>query len=327
LVENTYCWKLGYHTVFRLSAPTIVVSFDGLVGNVDADDCVRVIAALRKQLRTGEAAAVLFQKVEVDSPLRRALDDSGWLALRANRPAVVRRTLSLPESWDAFLATRSSKSRRQLRYDDNKLRRKFGDRLELRRHTPDSPDPSVLHDMTLVAAKSYQRGMGVNDIDDAVSSALFELARERGWLRAWVLYIDGRPVAFWWGTVYAGTLSTGSPGYVPELARERVGYYTLRRMIEEACADPEIRQLDFGHGDADYKERFATSATMTADTTLFAVRPRSITLRLLAALVAGTATVTNVVAGTQLGHRAKRWMRRRAAGRAAEGSTGEDSAP
>jgi CelD/BcsL family acetyltransferase involved in cellulose biosynthesis len=325
-VQDSYRWRIGYRTIARLSAPTIVVSFDGVIGDADEDGCSLAVQELRRQLLSGEAAAVLFQKVDVDSPLRRALDRSAPGLLRSNGQPVVRRTLALPDSWESFLAQRSSKSRRQLRYDDNKVRRTFGERMVLRRYTPDDPDPHVVRDMAVVAARSYQHGLGVDGIVDGVGSELISLARQHGWLRVWMLYIDDQPVSFWWGTVYAGTLSTGSPGYLPELAKDRVGYFTLRRMIEDACADPTIRVLDFGHGDADYKERFATEATMTADTTLFAPRPRAFAIRLLTGLASGTAALTRVAAGTRRGQQVKRWLRGRAADRAAS-TAGEEQAP
>ena len=109
------------------------------------------------------------------------------------------------------MALRSNKSRKALRYDDTRFRRTFGDRMTLRRYGPDDQDPRLLEDMRQVAAHAYQRGLGVNDLEGPTNSALLALAREKGWLRAWVLYLDDQPVAFWWGTVYAGILPSGHP--------------------------------------------------------------------------------------------------------------------
>jgi CelD/BcsL family acetyltransferase involved in cellulose biosynthesis len=326
LARNTYRWKVGYRTLARLSAPTIVVAFDGVLGCTDESGYARVVDVLREQVDSGEAAAVLFPKVEVGSLLWRALDGCATPARLAYGPRAVRHTLTLPESWEALMALRSTKSRKALRYDDTRFHRTFGDRMTLRRYGPDDQDPDLLRDMKLVAAHAYQRGLGVDDLEGPTSSALLALAREKGWLRAWVLYLDDRPVAFWWGTVYAGTLSLGTPGYLPELAKERVGHYTLRRMIEDACADPQIREINFGHGDAEYKERFANAATTTADITLFAPLPRSAGLRTLVALDAATASATDRIAGTDLGQRAKRRLRRQAVNRAAADTSSEATA-
>jgi len=323
----SYRWKAGYSTLAHLSAPTIVVSFDGLVGDPDQADCARLVQVLGQHVRAGEAAAVLFQKVAVDSPLRRALDGWGSRTLRAVGTDTRRLSLELPESWEAWLALRSRKSRHKLRYDDNLIHRTFGDRMALRRYHPGNPDEQILRDMRVVAARAYQRGLGVNDLDGPTSSALLALAREHDWLRAWVLYVDDEPVAFWWGTLYAGMLSTGSPGYLPQYAEDRVGHYTLLRMIEDACADPDIRLINFGHGDAGYKERFSNASLTTADVTLFAPRPASVALRTLLALNAATASVADRIRDTEIGQRTKRRLRGRAVRRAAADAVPEVAEP
>ena len=98
-------------------------------------------------------------------------------------------------------------------------------------------------------------------------------------------------------------------------------------MIEDACADPQIRELNFGTGDAEYKERFANAAVTTADVTLFAPLPRSAAIRSLVALNAATSAATGRIAGTDLGQRAKRWLRGRAVRRATAGATPEVAEP
>ena len=50
---------------------------------------------------------------------------------------------------------------------------------------------------------------------------------ERGWFRAYVLYLDGEPIAFWQGQAYNGVFSTGVPGFDPAYADLRVGNYVL----------------------------------------------------------------------------------------------------
>lgn len=324
LVPETYRWRIAYRTVARWTAPTLVVAFDGVLG-AGADDHELVVALLRDQLRLGAAAAVRFQKVDRASGLFAALERGGGPG-RVVGPVTVRRSLEVPASWEAYLAARSSKSRRQLRYDDNRLERTFAGRLELRRWSPSQPDDGVLSDMALVARQTYQSGLGVSVADDGPTGELIDLARRRGWLRAWVLYVDGRPVSFWWGCVYGGTLSTGSPGYLPELARERVGYYTLRRMLQDACDDPRIREVDFGHGEADYKERFGNRVVECSDVTLVAARPAAVPLRVLLLLDALTTRVVARVGRTDLGRRLRRRLRRRLTASGGSGEAAETEA-
>ena len=81
---------------------------------------------------------------------------------------------------------------------------------------------------------------------------------ERGWFRAYVLYLDDEPVAFWQGQAYNGVFSTGVPGFDPAYADHRVGNYVLFKLIADLCADESIETLDYGFGDAEYKRRFGT---------------------------------------------------------------------
>lgn len=259
-----------------LRARTLVVAFDGILGADGPQARAAVLRALRRQLADGVADVVLLQKLDRTGPLAGEVTDAVPAPLRMQRQSMAHWSARLPESWEALLAARSSKSRRQLRYDDSKLRRRYDGRLQLRRlDLPEHAD-RLYPDLRAVAGVSYQAGLGVSLVDGPVDRALTELARERGWLRVWMLYVDDEPVAFWWGITVRGRLSVRSPGFRPELARDRVGYFTLRRMLEDCCADPAVDVVDFGPGHADYKERFGTDRAEVADVLLFARRPRAI---------------------------------------------------
>lgn len=273
LVRQELPFKVGYRTLFSVRARALVVAFDGFLGAHSQADVERGLRELQAAVGRGEADLVVVQKADVHGPVVAALQQApAWRRWR-------RRThrlwwADLPDSWDALLAARSSKSRRQLRYDDGKLRKRYGDRLMLRRlHLPEEAD-RLLPDLERVARASYQHGIGVSVDGDPVQHALIDLARERGWLRVWMLYVDDQPVAFWWGIAYRGVLTIMSPGFDPAHARDRVGYFTFRRMLEDLCAEPEVSSVSFGPGDADYKERFGTRSAEVADVLLFGAHPR-----------------------------------------------------
>jgi hypothetical protein len=79
---------------------------------------------------------------------------------------------------------------------------------------------------------------------DELQRSLTFLAMERGWFRSWVLYLDGRPGAFWHGEAYRGVFRIGVPGYDPALAQLRVGTFVLMKLIEDLCADETVNTLD-----------------------------------------------------------------------------------
>jgi CelD/BcsL family acetyltransferase involved in cellulose biosynthesis len=316
MVDQEYPLRVGYRVLARPSARTVVVSFDGVLGARSEQDHALVLDELNRCLREREADVVVFQKVETRSTLSDHIHRSVPSWRQRQGPATVRWTAKLPESWEALLAQRSSKSRRQIRYDDAKFARRYAGRTALRRLDLSEHRHRLEADLEEVAGKAYQRGLGVGTDGGPVQQALIRLSLERGWLRVWMLYVDEEPVAFWWGVAYQGVLTIGSPGYDPEFAKDRVGYFVLRRMLEDLCLDEAVTVIDFGHGDADYKERFGTEVTTSSDELLFAGRARPLLLQLaVSANSRLTLAAKAVLAHSAQAQGLKRRMRRRAASR------------
>lgn len=153
-------------------------------------------------------------------------------------------------SWDAFLATRSSNFRSQLGKRERRLARAHD--LVIRR----SDDPAefetlvALHEARWHSATSVFREHGAS-----FHRAFARAAAERGWMRLWLLELDGRPVAAWYGW------RTGRMTWAYQVGRDpaadgSVGLvlyaHALRGALEEgatACC--------LGRGRQHYKLRFA----------------------------------------------------------------------
>ena len=312
LVDQRFGATVSGTRTGSITAPALVVSFNGVVGASSAAQHRAATAAVADALAAREADVAVFQKTDRTGELFSHLVSHGSRLRRLARPVESSWTARLPDSWDALLAARSSKSRRQIRFDDNKLRRVYGDRLRMRRLDLPEHSNRLFPDVSAVAARSYQRGLGVSLLDSGVQEALIDLARDQGWLRVWMLYIDERPVAFWWGIRHAGVLSIGSPGYLPEYSKDRVGYYVLRRMLEDAANDPGTQVIDFGTGDADYKERFGDLRSEVTDVLLFARRPRVVAVRTFLVLQErGVAIARAGVAKAGWTEDLRRWWRHR----------------
>lgn len=295
LVQQRYPLKVGYRSLASPTAPTLLVALGGVIGLRNDDDVATVIATLSKHLAAGEADVLRFQKVDTSSALfvgaRRAV---GWLRRSHGVRPSVNWWAELPGSWDEFLAARSPKSRRQLRYDSRKFEKRNSGAFEMRRLDAPEFRDLLRNDLEAVAMTSYQRRLGVGIDASPLWEGLVDLTLDRGWLRVWMLYIHDRPVAFWWGTVYAGVFADYSPAYDPEFSKDRVGTYTMMRMLEDLCEDAEVSLLDFGHGEAFYKKRFGSYSTETADVLVFATRTRPLALN---AFVSFAAASTGAVKG------------------------------
>lgn len=223
-------------------------------------------------------------------------------------PAWTRRQLVLPESFEAFLASRSRKIRAGIRYDARKLEQSLGQALRVAVFS--SPDPQLLTDLESVSQATYQRRLGHGfSLDRA---AVLSVALEQGWARAYVLYDGDRPIAYWQCGVHHETMRLGSTGYLPQYAGLRPGIYLLMRVIEDAIADPGLRVLDFGPGRSDYKRHFSNGGYEERNLLLFAPTFRAQRARIVrTALAGGSYGARRVLDATGATQRVKTAWRKR----------------
>jgi len=198
-------------------------------------------------------------------------------------PTWERRLLVLPETWDAFLASRSRKIRAGVRYDMKRLE----DAIDARVRVIDAWSDDVVEALDSIARTTYQRRLGAGfsrERADALRAAF-----EHGWARVYLLDDGERPVAFWWCGVYRDTIRLNTTGYLPEYARHRPGIYLLMHVIRDAIADPALRVLDFGPGRSDYKLHFSNESYLERNLVLYASTFRAQRARMVRTTIAGAA--------------------------------------
>jgi CelD/BcsL family acetyltransferase involved in cellulose biosynthesis len=128
-----------------------------------------------------------------------------------------------------------------------------------------------------------------------------------------VLELDGRPCSFQFGELYRGRFRLGRPGYDPALAHLRVGTYVLLKAFEDLCADETARIVDFGIGEADYKERFGTISWREGTVLIYAPTFRGARINLTRTALATSIRATKRIAGRgKFARSLKRRFRRRA---------------
>jgi CelD/BcsL family acetyltransferase involved in cellulose biosynthesis len=304
--------RLGYRVVAKPVVRTLVVSFDGVVGAETDEACRRAVDELRRPLLDGEADVVMLPGLRLDGTLASVARNAGSFLTRDHVIDPVNQwDVAIPDTLDAFLAGRSNKTRKNLRYYARRLERTYAD-VSVRVFEDESDLGELCADMEAVAAKTYQRRLGAGYQGTDFDHALMALCLRRGWMKAWVLRIDGKPVAFWHGAGYRGTFSVWTPGFDPEFANDRVGIHLLAQVIEDLCADPAIHTLDYGHGEADYKRSFGDGAREVGQVLLFAPRPRAIRVNAVrTALAAATRLANRLLEGSDRGQRLKKAWRAR----------------
>jgi CelD/BcsL family acetyltransferase involved in cellulose biosynthesis len=180
----------------------------------------------------------------------------GWSALLGAK--VLRRTGSPVlrfhgASWDELLAARSANFREQVRRRERKLRREHEVCFRL------TDDPERLHqdlDILFSLHSARWKGGGLfTSRSEGFHREFAACAMERGWLRLWILELDGEPASAWYGFRFGDAESYYQAGRDPAWSGSSVGFVLLAHTIREALEDG-VGEYRFLEGGEDYKYRF-----------------------------------------------------------------------
>ncbi|QDT68100.1 hypothetical protein MalM25_10130 [Planctomycetes bacterium MalM25] len=182
--------------------------------------------------------------------------------------------------WEAYLASRSTKVRHELRRQRRRLAK--AGRLELIRHRPDSHtngdgDPSweTYYQCLGIAERSWQAvsRTGNTLCHGSVSAMLadaHEIAARLGMLDMSVLTIDGTPAAYYYGYHHEGAVYGLRTGYDSTVA-SGAGAVLLGMLIEDSFERGD-KSLDLGAGGEHYKRRLRTTVENSSRLTHIASR-------------------------------------------------------
>lgn len=304
---------IGYTTVYRPTLRCLRIAHGGISGNVDADGADEIFRICERALDSGEADVAVIPAIRDDSQLGAAFSrQRATVRRQLLRPPSMHRRMVLPASLDELLAARDRRSRYNLRRQISLFERKFAANATIARLEDEADYETIFELLEPLAASTYQRRLDAGFSDTPERRAHVRLGLERGWFRAWVLVIDGIPVAFWQGNVRDRTLFVSSTGYDPAYSDDGVGTYLQLKMFEDACADPGVDVLDFGWGDAPYKSRFGNEGWSERDVVLFARSFRGWKVGIARSAIRGVDGVARrVLARTGLTARVRRAWRRR----------------
>ncbi len=267
--------RLGYWNFAGPVLRAVVVTFDGLLGARSRADELLAMQEVRRLLDLGEADLILMRNVGRQTSLATAATAGvGRLRLAHAQPVERRWMAHLPGSLEAFLSSRSAKSRSSYRREDRLLHAAFAERLRMRRFSHPGELDELCRDMECVSALTYQHALGAGFTGSAMERALVSLGLRNGTYRCWMLYLDDRPVSFWAGMAHGDTFYPTTPGFDPRYGDFSIGRYTMFRMVEDLCAEPALSRIDFGRGDAQYKTEYAAVSGEVSDMWVAARRAR-----------------------------------------------------
>lgn len=277
-------FKIGYKTVLKPKAKVLGFVYAGLLGRVEADAADHLVRSVSDSLANGEADAAFFMLVRRNSALFNSimripgsLFRDHWFTTQLHRG------MNIPASVQAFYEQLSAKARKNLKWQSKKFVAEHAGKVQIQCFQSTRELNSAINDVEAIASKTYQRALGVGFADTPAMRERLLFEAERGWLRIYVLYASGKPCAFWIATMYRQTFHSDYMGFDPEYGKYSPGMFLITTVIEKMCEFPSkvIRDVDFGHGDAQYKAVLATREWEEVPLFIFGSSARGLILALL----------------------------------------------
>jgi hypothetical protein len=150
----------------------------------------------------------------------------------------------------------SSKHRSEMRRLPKLLQKQYP--VSIQRYTSIEDVSRLCDDAESVMTGTYQRALGAGFIKNSENIKRIELSAQKGWLLAYFLYVADTPCAFWVGALYRDSFFLEFTGHDPAFGKYEPGTILLDHMIKELPSSyPHIRNMDYGFGEALYKQRFS----------------------------------------------------------------------
>ena len=315
--------SLGYRVVFAPRMRVMSIVHGGELGNWTVDGSRAALHEIANCLRHDEADAARFNFIRADTALcSRVLRSTGFAQRDYFPVEQVHRAMKLPGTIADVYAALSGDHRWEIRKKSKKFLADHPDaRIECLRDVTDLDRICV--DAEEIARQTYQRGLGAGFADSVEMRAIVDLELRKGWHRTYILYTDNKPCAFWMGAVYCGTFHSSHLGYQSSYEKYSPGTFLMIRAMEEMCKE-SVEELDFGLGDARYKERFGNRDWNEVASYVFAPSLKSLTLNAVRTpTVAIDRAIRKVLQRTALMARIKRIWRRQLRETAGEESAKE----
>jgi CelD/BcsL family acetyltransferase involved in cellulose biosynthesis len=174
--------------------------------------------------------------------------------------------IDLTGTFEAYQAKFSSKSRSTIRRKLRKFSERSGGAIDWREYrTPE--DVRTFHRLAReVSALTYQERLldtGLPASSEFIENAVKLAAQDR--VRAYLLFLDGKPISYLYCPVEDGVLIYQFLGYDPAYASLSPGTVLQWCVVESLFAEGRFRAFDFTEGEGDHKRFFATDSSRRAD--------------------------------------------------------------
>jgi hypothetical protein len=270
---------VGYFKLIRIPARVLSVIYGGLLGEINDQNGKLMAQHLLSSFGLENIDAITFSQLSELSPLYSILLQE-WpnYLIEKGKTSSAHWEMDLPKESAFHLKKLNAKFRSNMRGKKKKLEAEYPGKVRWRWMRAFDNIPGLCSRLEEVAAHTYHRALGAGFIDDEEHRQRFSLFARRNQLRVLLLEIEGKVRAFWIGQVYNNIFHSEATGYDDKLSRYRPGTLVLMHMIDE-LAQEGVQKIDFGLGDAFYKQRFGDRSWQERTLTVFPRTAKGLVLR------------------------------------------------
>jgi hypothetical protein len=175
------------------------------------------------------------------------------------------------DSYDSFYRKKSKSSRSQIRYKNNRLRKKVGPGLRFEEYSNEESVKAFLKAANSISVRTYQArlfGEVVENSDD--NRKLLTLYGRYGYFRSFVLWADQLPISFILGFQTAdGVYELAIMGYDPDWYEYNPGFNCNIMLLKCLYENNTPHLMDPGGGDNDLKRLLGNKKKESVSPVLF----------------------------------------------------------
>ncbi len=308
--EASVDFRIGYRTLFTQKARLLAVIYGGMLGGQSPGALEALVDQLMRDLKDREADAVFLHHLSTESTICRLARERAPFACRDHIPLpILHYQLTLPRSFDHFQKSMKQKHRYWVRRVERLFEKDHPEGVSVEYIRYAHEVDHLCEIVEEVAGKTYQRALGVGFINNDENRRRLQLEAKKGWLRAYVLRAGDRTSAFWIGSLFGDTFHLGWTGYDPDDRKYEPGTILFMKLIDDLCREG-IKLIDFGFGDAFYKQRFGNVSWSEASVFMFAPTFKGLRMNMIRTVNAGmTRTAEFLIEKGKLKERVKKYWR------------------
>jgi len=267
---RTLDWEIGPLKLGKSQTHCLEIGYHGFLGDSSSDSIKRMIEFLIQSLKKLKLNFIYFDRIDTESEIFKTVREYPHFI---NHDQLVLKyknyRLQLPASFEEIYRSKSRNNKKIIRQYKNRLNNKFENQYEIKCYTDRKSVNIALADIHKVALKTYLFAMRKGFSNDEKTEQLWLYLADRHMLKAYVLYIQNVPRAYWVFYLYKGFLYSMYTGYDPEFSYYHLGFNLLTHIITESCSDSNSRSIDFGLGSELYKQIYGNDIVLVANFNIY----------------------------------------------------------